>query len=243
MKMENETIIYTDGACSGNPGSGGWAAVILFPDGHLEELGGGEKNTTNNRMEISAAIAALEASRNAGIAGKIRIYTDSSLLLNGITKWIWGWLRRNWKTSQETDVANRDLWERLWRLVSPLRGKLEWIHVKGHAGHDVNERCDRIAVSYSKNAPLKLYKGPAIGCGYSLLPPEEEPDTDSVAKSAPRPKNEKDKFYISLVDGQFMRHNTWAECEKQVKGKRGARFKKVYSDEEARECLQEWQKK
>ena len=148
--MENETIIYTDGACSGNPGSGGWAAVILFPDGHLEELGGGEKNTTNNRMEISAAIAALEAARNAGIAGKIRIYTDSSLLLNGITKWIWGWLRRDWKTSQETDVANRDLWERLWRLVSPLRGRVEWIHVKGHAGHDVNERCDRIAVSYSK---------------------------------------------------------------------------------------------
>ena len=237
--MENETIIYTDGACSGNPGAGGWAAVIIFPDGHLEEFGGGEKITTNNRMEISAARAALSATKKYGINGKIKIYTDSSLLLNGITKWIWGWLKKGWKTSQGTDVANRDLWEQLWSLVAPLRGRLEWIHVKGHAGYDINERCDKIAVSYSKNVPVKLYKGSAVGCGYSLLPPEENCADDLLQKAAAKPRNEKDKFYISLVEGKFTRHKTWAECEKQVKGKK-AKFKKVYSEEEAQACFREW---
>ena len=169
-----EITIYTDGACSGNPGSGGWAAVIILPDNRLVELGGGEKNTTNNRMEMSAAIAALEYLRNisgGSISGRIKFYTDSSLLLNGITKWIWGWLKCGWQTSEGGDVANRDLWERLWEAVFPVRSRIEWIHVKGHAGHDINERCDAIAVSYSKNRPAKLYNGPAIGCGYSLLPP------------------------------------------------------------------------
>ena len=242
----DELIIYTDGACSGNPGSGGWAAVIIMPENRLIELGGGEKNTTNNRMEMTAAIKALQkaCSFYSGSLPKIRFYTDSSLLLNGITKWIWGWLKKGWVSSTGADVANRDLWEQLWAEVSPLRSRIEWIHVKGHAGHDINERCDTIAVSYSKNKPVRLYDGPAIGCGYSLLPPDADNADKGLPlqsdKSVPKQKKEEDKFYISMVNGKYMEHKTWAECEKQVKGKKGAQFKKVYSAEEAAEYKDKW---
>ena len=256
--MENEIIIYTDGACSGNPGAGGWAAVVIYPGGRLEEFGGGEKHTTNNRMEMSAAIAALSAAEQylnavcgtaaanfAADAAKIKIYTDSSLLLNGITKWIWGWLRRGWVNSAGEPVANKELWLKLWAIVSPLRGRIEWIHVKGHAGHSVNERCDAIAVSYSKNSPVKLYRGPAVGCGYSILPPssvsdEKKMSGNAAASARYAPKNEKDKFYVSMVNGVARSYQTWAECETAVKGKPGARFKKVYSQAEAEACLAAW---
>ena len=253
--MNNEIIIYTDGACSGNPGSGGWAAVIIYPGGRLEEFGGGEKNTTNNRMEMSAAIAALAAvsryldfSLDKGTGNttvndvKIRIYTDSSLLLNGITKWIWGWMRRDWVNSAGEPVANKELWIKLWSVAAPLRGKTEWIHVKGHAGHSVNERCDTIAVSYSKNNPVKLYSGPVSGCGYPVLPPSsgEIQVGKSVTAVHSSPENEKDKFYISMVNGVERCHKTWAGCEAAVKGKKGARFKKVYSQKEAEECFRKW---
>lgn len=242
-----EIMVYTDGACSGNPGPGGWAAVIIFPDNRLVELGGGEKSTTNNRMEIKAAIEALALiRRHYSIAAenpcKIKIYTDSSLLLNGITKWIWGWLKRGWVSSTGAPVANRELWEKLFVHVSALKGSLSWVHVKGHAGHEINERCDEIAVSFSKGSAAKLYSGPAIGCGYSLLPPENiENGSDSFHdKSQKIHKNEKDKFYISAAGGIVLYHKTWPECEARVKGLSNARFKKVYSKEEAEACLRAW---
>ena len=133
--------IYTDGACSGNPGPGGWGAVLEF-DGKRKEICGGEAATTNNRMEMTAAIRALEAVK-PGYAGGVTLYTDSTYLLKGITEWIHGWKRRGWKTSAKKPVLNADLWKELDALNAAR--EVEWRWVKGHAGDPGNERADELA--------------------------------------------------------------------------------------------------
>src|SRR5579871_6174978 len=109
-------VVFTDGAAKGNPGPGGWAAVIVVPKGRVIELGGGASTATNNQMELTGAISALE--RLADTRGPIAIYTDSTYLIKGIREWIWAWRRRGWKTAEGADVLNRDLWERLSRAVT-----------------------------------------------------------------------------------------------------------------------------
>lgn len=131
--------IFSDGACSGNPGPGGWGTVLRC--GLREkELSGYEPATTNNRMELVAAIAGLEALKRPC---KVRITTDSQYLKKGMTEWIEGWIKRGWKNSQKKPVANRDLWERLLELTAVHQ--IEWHWVRGHDGHVENERCDELA--------------------------------------------------------------------------------------------------
>jgi ribonuclease HI len=134
-----EVVIYTDGACSGNPGPGGWG-VVMRSQGHEKELHGGEPLTTNNRMELMAAIQALEALKRPS---KVSLYTDSTYLLNGITKWLPGWQRNGWKTAARKPVKNDDLWRRLVEAMS--RHDVSWLWVKGHAGDPGNERADALA--------------------------------------------------------------------------------------------------
>lgn len=246
--MENTISVYCDGACSGNPGPGGWAAVLIFPEGTVREMGGGERPTTNNRMEMSAAIAALIAVKDR--PEPVKIYTDSALLVNGINSWIHGWKRKGWVTAGGAPVVNRDLWESLDALVQFRKGRLSWVHVKGHAGQEINERCDAIAVAFSKNARPALYDGPAVGCGYSLLPPGPEHLHKPAAKSggssgghahsSSRRSSGAGAFYISLVHGRLERHATWPQCQARVNGASGARFKKVSSAEEEAEVLKLW---
>jgi ribonuclease HI len=135
---------YTDGACSGNPGPGGWGALLIAHDGDKvvkeRALSGGEADTTNNRMELLAAISALET---LGRATAITIVTDSAYVKDGITSWIHGWKRRGWKTSANKPVKNEDLWRRLDSAVAQHQVRWEW--VKGHAGHVENERADELA--------------------------------------------------------------------------------------------------
>lgn len=144
--------IYTDGACSGNPGPGGWGVVVYFKDGSRHELGGADRQTTNNRMEMQAAIAALnfliEHSTDA-----IELYTDSEYVRKGITEWITGWKKKGWKTSTGKDVVNKDLWQELDLLNSK---QVQWRYVRAHAGNEGNERCDAIARAFSlgKNPQL-----------------------------------------------------------------------------------------
>jgi ribonuclease HI len=130
---------FTDGACSGNPGPGGWG-VILRWRGREKELSGGEPMTTNNRMELTAAIAALEAQKRPV---RLRLYTDSMYLRDGITRWIHTWKRNGWRTSGKDPVKNADLWQRLDAALA--RHQLEWEWVRGHAGHPENERADALA--------------------------------------------------------------------------------------------------
>jgi ribonuclease HI len=131
--------VFTDGACSGNPGPGGWGAVLRYR-GHERELSGSEPVTTNNRMEMMAAIRALESITRPAT---VHIHTDSTYLRNGITKWILGWQRNGWQTSAKSAVKNEDLWRRL--LTATERHDVHWFWVKGHAGHPENERADQLA--------------------------------------------------------------------------------------------------
>jgi ribonuclease HI len=131
--------IHTDGACSGNPGPGGWGAILAWND-HERELKGGEPHTTNNRMELMAAIAALEALKRPCT---VDLYTDSQYLRSGITTWILSWKRNGWRTAERKPVKNVDLWQRLDGLLA--QHDVHWHWVKGHSGHDLNERADRLA--------------------------------------------------------------------------------------------------
>jgi ribonuclease HI len=131
--------IHTDGACSGNPGPGGWGAILAWND-HERELKGGEPHTTNNRMELTAAIAALEALKRPCA---VDLYTDSQYLRSGITTWILSWKRNGWRTAERKPVKNVDLWQRLDGLLA--QHDVTWHWVKGHSGHDLNERADRLA--------------------------------------------------------------------------------------------------
>lgn len=137
--MTPKVLIYTDGACRGNPGPGGWGA-ILISGGHERELCGGELSTTNNRMELMAAIEALRALKRPC---KVELHTDSQYLRTGITEWLAGWKAKGWRTAAKTPVKNEDLWKALDE--ARLRHEVDWRWVKGHAGHELNERADALA--------------------------------------------------------------------------------------------------
>jgi len=138
--------IYTDGACSGNPGPGGWGTVVYFADGSAHEMGGASAHTTNNQMEMQAAIAALQFLKDIGYADSIELYTDSEYVKNGITQWIHGWKKKGWKTSTGKPVLNPDLWQQMDELNSK---QVQWRYVRGHTGNVGNERCDTIARAFS----------------------------------------------------------------------------------------------
>jgi ribonuclease HI len=147
--MSTDSIIksiYTDGACTGNPGPGGWAVVVYFNDGSVHEMGDVSSHTTNNKMEMQAAIAALELFKKSGQTEPITLYTDSEYLINSVTKWMQGWKKKGWKKSDGNPVQNQDLLETLDQLNSRL---VKWQHVRGHSGNIGNERCDVIARSFA----------------------------------------------------------------------------------------------
>ncbi len=160
--MSTVQEIYTDGACSGNPGPGGWGTRIEFSDGQVHELGGRDAATTNNRMEMQAAIAALDflSQDNAAADSKVvLLHTDSEYVKNGITKWIKGWKNKGWKTSAGKPVLNKDLWQQLDQLSQMLAEKdlkVDWRYVRGHMGNPGNERCDEIARAYSHAQSISL---------------------------------------------------------------------------------------
>jgi ribonuclease HI len=156
--------IYTDGACSGNPGPGGWGTVLYLADGTVHEMGGREPQTTNNRMEMQAAIAGLQLLQASGQTTPIELYTDSEYVKKGITQWIDGWKRRNWQTSAKKPVLNQDLWQQLdavnQAVAQQTQAPVKWIYVRGHAGNVGNERCDEIARSFSLSQPISLHQHP-----------------------------------------------------------------------------------
>lgn len=145
--------IYTDGACSGNPGPGGWAMVAYFEDDQVYEQGGAASQTTNNRMELQGAIAALNFLLDTKQPEPVAIYTDSEYVKKGITGWVTGWKRKNWKTSAGKPVLNQDLWEQLDQLQTEVNQQLstplEWRYVRGHSGDRGNDRCDEIARAFA----------------------------------------------------------------------------------------------
>jgi ribonuclease HI len=231
--------IFTDGACSGNPGPGGWGCVVATPDGRARELGGGHPATTNNRMEMTAVLEGLRFVADS--PGAALVHTDSTYVIDGITKWIRGWKTRGWKTAAGEPVKNEDLWRALDAAVARRGpGGVKWLWVRGHDGHDANERCDAIAVAFSRRTSVDLFSGPLASYPYGSLAPSQSAPTPARSKSGPRVSALGGAAtYLSLLDGKLERHATWKECEARVKG-RPAKFKKVRSPEEERTTLASW---
>ena len=234
---EMPTVVFADGAAKGNPGPGGWGAIVVTPPGQVTELGGGARHTTNNRMELMAAIEAL---RHVRSSGPVALHTDSTYVIRGIREWIHGWRRRGWRTAQGGDVVNRDLWETL-AAAERATGPVAWHYVAGHSGIPGNERVDEIANAFAAGRKPILYHGPLIGYDVAVL---DVPDDTSVperrAGAAPRGRRAAPHSYVSLVDGLPARHATWAECERRVKGRSGGRFKKAMTPAEEEEILRSW---
>ena len=149
-------IIYTDGSSRGNPGPGGWGAIIIT-DNKVVEMGGGESHTTNNRMELTATIRALEFISHLPADGWL-LHTDSEYVMKGITLWIKSWQAKGWKTANRKPVLNQDLWQELLHLTQGRT--LEWKYVPGHSGVSLNERADTIATTFADNLKTDLYDGP-----------------------------------------------------------------------------------
>ncbi len=230
-------IIFTDGASRGNPGPGGWGSVIVA-ERDVIEIGGREDNTTNNKMELTAAIEGLSRSKNGS---QVILYTDSSYMINGITKWVSGWKRNGWITKTKEEVMNRDLWE---RLVEVKEGKeVNWQYIGGHSGIIGNERCDEIATSFADNSKIELYEGPI-----EKYPVKNILDLSHNVEKASKKSQDKNHSkaqaysYISMVDGEIKTHKTWSECEARVKGKSNARFRKATSKEQEEQIIGEFKK-
>ncbi|MDQ5961611.1 MAG: ribonuclease [Patescibacteria group bacterium] len=240
IKMNTTIVVFTDGSSRGNPGKGGYGAVIVMPgSGKVVERGGREDHTTNNRMEMTSAHDVLMYLKNEN--NPIEIHTDSSYLINGITKWVYGWEKNGWKTSTKTDVENKDLWKLLAQDVRAIKSKLVWKKIKGHAGITGNERADEIATLYADGKKVALFTGALsiyeqmLGKNILSFSPEK---TSMKKKSSSSTKPA--YSYVSMVGSTVNTDKSWAECEKRVKGKKGARFKKVFSKEEEQNLIQEW---
>ena len=233
---QKEIVVFTDGASLGNPGPGGYGAVIVFQDlDEVIELGGSKGNTTNNEMEMTAALSALAYLSHNSLP--VHIYTDSAYLINGITKWVHGWEKNGWRTKSDEPVSHERIWKDLVSLVRARGtvGAVSWHKVSGHAGMPGNERADTIATQFGKGQMVELYRGRLSQYHTNVLEftyDEAASEHKSRAKTAAY-------SYLSLVDGVAMRHRTWAQCEARVKGKR-AQFKKAVSPADELSILTNW---
>jgi ribonuclease HI len=240
MSKRQEIIIFSDGACSQNPGQGGWAAIIFRfnendSQSFIKEMGGFNPYTTNNEMELTAALNSLIEVKEEN--KKISLFTDSKYLVDGVKFWIPSWKQNQWKKKDNTEIKNLDLWIQIDKIFNYRKEKnlsdIDFIHIPGHQGIVGNERCDEIAVKFSKNEKVELFEG-----SYS-----EYKKKFGIDLMTGLLKNQK-PFYISYIESNlenaFQTHDTWADCEKRVKGVKNAKFKKVYSMDEAMEVLKKW---
>lgn len=246
--MKNEIIIFSDGASKGNPGPGGWGAVVVVGE-KVTELGGHEKHTTNNRMELMGAIKAFEniaekADADTDIPSIVTVYTDSRYVINGITKWISDWKRRDWKTLQKQDVVNRDLWGDLDSLVSARDNDVKWNYVGGHIGIAGNERVDEIASEFAGGSVPKLFSGKisvyVSAHGIDIKNISSNGIASTTKTDSKNRSRAKAYSYVSMVKGVIKIHSTWAECEKRVKGVSATKFKKSLSASDEKAIIAEW---
>lgn len=254
--MDKKIIVFTDGSSRGNPGPGGWGAVVIYEvnDDKLKakslklqavhELGGREDHTTNNRMELSAALSALAFIEKRKIEGNIEIHTDSAYLLQGVTGWMYGWEKNGWKTKNGEDVLNQDIWKEIGAIVFRLKQKreIDWKKISGHTGHRGNERADVIATNAADQTQQILFIGSLSDyetmIGGSVF---EGTDENLVAKKkSTGGKSGPAYSYVSLVGGLIAVHKTWPECEARVRGKHSVKFKKVFSADEETALIKEW---
>lgn len=259
----SKITIFTDGSSRGNPGYGGWGAIVIGNE-LVTELGGAEKNTTNNRMELIAVIEGLRKadefltdntfannskkslSTDKTLHGEeipqVVVYTDSSYIINGITKWIHGWKRNGWVTKTKDDVLNKDLWLELDGVLGMIGSRnVSWKYVGGHVGIAGNERCDIIATSFADGEKVKLYSGSVLDYPIKNILDISSDVVKSETKKTSSSRSKKPAYsYVSSIKGNIKIHHTWADCEKRVKGVKGARYKKAISAKEEAEIKAEF---
>jgi ribonuclease HI len=216
---------YADGSCLGNPGPGGWGVHVQFEDSRVVDLGGGEQHTTNNRMELRAAIEAVRATRECEA---VTVIVDSEYVKRGITGWVAGWKKNGWRTRTGAAVLNQELWQELDELADK---RITWQWTRAHVGTAGNERVDTIARWFAEGmGRTRRASRPA--------PAERSQPQPRIQQS--RRSNPAGTRYLSLIDGIAMRHRTWPECQDRVSGVARARYRKALSDDEERKILQEW---
>ena len=233
--MKQTITIFTDGASKGNPGRGGYGAVIT--DGKtVTELGGHSARTTNNEMELKAVVEALKVidHKNTSVA----IYTDSKYVVEGAKGWVFGWLKNGWQTKTKTDVLNKELWQELIPLLQ--KHDIEWHKVPGHVGIAGNERADTIASTFAEKGTFELYTGPASSYPLDISDTTYDEAKATARSDARKRSSQKAYSYVSLVDGVVKTHQTWSECEARVKGKKAARYKKSLDAKNEKEILKEF---
>lgn len=232
---KDDLLIYTDGASRGNPGPGGWAAVILVGE-QVMEIAAGVPTATNNQMELAAVRAVLSDSATLAHTGPVTVLSDSAYVVNGLNSWVWGWEKKGWVTMQKTPVENKAMWMDLLELLKQYGDRLTIAKVSGHSGELYNERCDELAVDAALGKNPQLFNG-SLKAYEAFL---KEMGT-TTKKAAPKKKKSDAPAYsyVSLVDGKVHADKTWTACERRVKGKK-AKFKKVFSKEEETELIQEY---
>jgi ribonuclease HI len=204
--------LYTDGACSGNPGPGGWGTVAYYDDGSCHELGGRDGATTNNRMEMQAAISALEFFASTNQTQQCVLYTDSEYLIKGITQWVKGWKKKGWKTAAGKDVLNKDLWEKLdsidRQVQSQTKVPVSWQHVRGHSGNVGNERCDTIARGFSSGQLPQLRQRSTIESS-----PAKQNSSDRLAPLPPSPELQ----IVPMLEEQIVHADSTEHIPREVR--------------------------
>ena len=248
----NKITIFSDGSSRGNPGPGGWSAILIFPEKQnselkveseklkVKEIGGRVENTTNNRMELTAAIKAFEfLSTLHSPLSTIDLYSDSSYVIKGISSWINGWKANDWRTKDKKDVLNKDLWQRLSEAVEGF--DVSYKVISGHVGIPGNERCDEIATAYATGETPNLFEGTLSEYKIPIL--DLKADQGLVDDKKNKLKNSGKAYsYISKVDGEIKIHQTWKECEDRVKGKPNVRFKKSLSKTDEENIMRDFSK-
>lgn len=232
--MQSNIIIFTDGASSGNPGPGGWGAIVAYRD-KVVELGGGNAQTTNNRTELTAVYESLKFVLEERLnSSPITLYTDSAYVANGITSWIPGWKRRNWTNQAGQTIANVDVWKNLSEILPDMNLKI--VNISGHSGIPGNEQADKIATGFIKDTNQYLYNG--LRSEYSI--DLENTSVNPTLKKEKDRKKAKAYSYVSLVGKDFQVHKTWEDCKNRVEGQKGVKYKKALSPDDEIAIKIEW---
>lgn len=232
-----EIKIFTDGAAKGNPGPGGYGAVILYHD-RVQEIGAAKEKTTNNEMELRAVVEALKETKSE--SAPVEVYSDSKYVVDGATGWVFGWKRNGWKTKAKTDVLHRELWE---ELLETIKGRdITWHKIPGHAELAGNERADRIASDFGDGKHVNLYNGPLEKYRYKIADVSYNREKETERRTARKRQSAKAYSYISMVDGEIQIHKTWVECADRVKGTPSPKYRKALSKDEEEAIIKEFNK-
>jgi len=230
MKIIPNYQLFTDGACSGNPGPGGYGYLWLSPDFKVFEGGGFSPDSTNNQMELTAILEGIRARPKDALS--ITLYTDSRYALDGLTKYLHRWVKNGFKTTTQTSVKNETIWQQLYNEIlnqNEFRITYQW--VKGHAGIPLQERVDDIARLYSLSmgapTPIHLRQGESV-------------DPVLHAQAGQVPKKSFDAYYLVYKNNHLSRYSTWEDCKKAVSGEAKVRYKKIHRAEEEQECMRKW---